>query len=77
MVKARAILERERLRFGQFGVSVRGRLGPDVFWFDTSQGRYLMTSNAGRDGLMWTTISPAGGERIAQLLSARLRLARV
>jgi hypothetical protein len=77
VVRARAILERERLRFGQFRVGVRGRPGADVFWFDTGEGRYLMTSSAGRDGLVWTTISPADGKRIGQVLSARLRFGRV
>lgn len=47
---------------GQFGVS-RGaaRASTLVTWFDTDQGRYLMTSDAS-----WISIAPADNARIAQ-----------
>lgn len=72
LFKAQSMVEREKLRLGQFGVKVRGRPGPDLFWYDTAAGRYVLTSTTGRDGQPWMTISPADNARIAQLLAAML-----
>jgi hypothetical protein len=72
LFKARVMVEREKVRLGQFGVGVRGGLGPDLFWYDTAAGRYVVTSTVGRDGQLWTTISPADNARISQLLAAML-----
>jgi hypothetical protein len=55
-----------RVRGGQFGVNVADRTGrlrrgiPVVSWFDTAEGRYLMTN----DGTT-LVIAPADSARIA------------
>lgn len=72
LAKARTILERKRLRLGQFRITVAGRHEPDIFWFDTPVGRYVLTSREADDGQTWATISPADSGRIAQLLTAQL-----
>lgn len=57
----------QRTHSGQFGVSVATRGGGPmrraesvVSWFDTPQGRYLLSSDGS-----WITITPAGSDRLA------------
>jgi hypothetical protein len=67
LARAQAMVERDKLRFGQFQVGS----APTLFWFDSTAGRYLITSSTGPDGQQWTTISPADNARIAQLLASQ------
>jgi hypothetical protein len=64
-------LAESRTNTGQFGVSVAAGTGGEMHrsasvvpWFDTPQGRYLMSS----DGA-WLSITPAGFERITWRVS--------
>jgi hypothetical protein len=75
--KAQLLLRQEKIRLGQFRVTVKGRHGredhaPDLFWFDTPTGRYTVNASTGRDGQQWTTFSPVDSGRINQLLSMQL-----
>ncbi|GAA3460835.1 ESX secretion-associated protein EspG [Saccharothrix longispora] len=72
-----AVFERQRLRAGQFGVTVRGRHGreqraPQVAWFDNDQGRYMSQTRQGQDGQKWLTHAPADNPRIAAQLTQEL-----
>lgn len=55
---------------GSFGAARRDRLGKRhradrvVSFFETTQGRYLQTRVPNPDGVLWTTISPAGARTL-------------
>ncbi len=77
MRAAQVIMERPRIRAGQFAAYLRDRGGrtarsPEVAWFDTDAGRYLMQSQRQRDGHNWVTIAPADNPRIAAQLNQHL-----
>ncbi|GAA2692444.1 ESX secretion-associated protein EspG [Actinosynnema pretiosum subsp. pretiosum] len=72
-----SLFSRPRLRVGRYGLAVRGRNGkpvkaPEVSWFDTDQGRYMMQSRPGQDGQRWMTAAPADSGRIAMQLGQDL-----
>lgn len=71
------MLSQPKIRFGQFRVIARDRHGkthnaPDLFWFDTVEGRFLMLTTAHADGSKWSTYSPADKPRIGQHLGTQL-----
>jgi hypothetical protein len=71
------IVRRPLLRMGQFGMTVRDERGklrrlPGIAWFDTDQGRYTSTVIRGRDGLDWTTVSPADNSRLVHRINETL-----
>jgi hypothetical protein len=71
------IARRPLVRMGQFGMTVRDGQGkvsrlPGISWFDTDQGRYTSTVIRGRDGLDWTTVSPADNSRLVHRINETL-----
>jgi EspG family len=65
-------------RRGQFGAAVRDRegrrhsAGRVVAVHDTKDGRYLMVDRTTSDGSIWTTITPASAQLIAEHVDALL-----
>jgi EspG family len=74
LAAARVILQRPRVRVGQFGIIPRGRHDPvpELGWFDTDVGRYLMHSRRGEDGRTWVTYAPTDKERLVHLLTEEI-----
>ncbi|KAA2261031.1 ESX secretion-associated protein EspG [Solihabitans fulvus] len=71
------IMERPRLRAGQFSAYASGRHGrqnrsPELVWFDTDAGRYLMQTRREQDGNTWITIAPTDSTRIVSQLGQLL-----
>jgi hypothetical protein len=71
---AETMLAQEKLRFGQFRITVRHPddeqdHGPDLFWFDTPAGRYV-TYRSIQDGQTVATYAPADSSDIAELLES-------
>ncbi|WP_229686127.1 ESX secretion-associated protein EspG [Longimycelium tulufanense] len=74
---AEVILERPRLRLGQFAVSAMDQLNrwhrlPSPSWFDTDEGRYLAQTRRAGDGQEWVTYAPADNNRLAFRLGEML-----
>src|SRR5207253_1822832 len=74
---AQEIMERPRLRVGQFTAYARNGRGlwlrsPELSWFDTDAGRYLTQATRARDGHDWVTVAPADNQRIVRQLGEML-----
>lgn len=72
-----SVLAKPRLRAGRYGIDVRDHMGrrassPEVGWFDTDQGRYMMQTRKAPDGQSWITAAPADAHRIAGQLAQDL-----
>jgi hypothetical protein len=74
LAAAKAILERPRIRVGQFDLILRGKRDrlPEIGWFDTDAGRYLMQANPGDDGRTWVTYAPTDKARLRHLIDEQL-----
>lgn len=78
---AQVIMERPRVRGGHFVGYLRDRGGrvartPEVGWFDTDLGRYLMQSQRQQDGHNWITMAPADNAKIANQVNQNLNSLR-
>lgn len=68
------LLESGRHGGGQLAVNSVDHVGrrtrsPVLNWFDTTAGRYLVSTEAGRDRVEWLTVAPAGLSRLEQRLA--------
>lgn len=74
LAAAKVILERPRIRVGQFGIILRGARNPlpELGWFDTDAGRYLTQASTGDDGKSWVTYAPADNAKLGHLLQDQL-----
>lgn len=74
LAAARAILERPRIRIGQFGIMVREARDPlpELGWFDTDAGRYFAQASTGEDGRSWVTYAPADNAKLGYVLADQL-----
>ncbi len=66
------VFQEPKKRIGQFIAQTRGGTFPPLAWFDTEQGRWLMSSRRSDDGQRWITYAPADNARLAQQLYAQL-----
>jgi hypothetical protein len=70
----RAMLDRPRLRAGLLGIEVRGQQGtvlrsPELAWFDTDAGRFLVHTAPGPGGEDWTSYSPSDNVHLGHALT--------